>query len=68
MIDPKTGKKISEEKIITIFPANLFVTGKDVIHTAIKEIQDDLVDRLEQFKMIADFGGQTTKRTLGIRP
>ena len=50
MIDPKTGKKISEEKIITIFPANLFVTGKDVIHTAIKEIQDDLVDRLEQFE------------------
>lgn len=49
-IDPATGKKISEEKIITIFPANLFVTGKDVLHTAIKEIQDDLVDRLEQYE------------------
>jgi len=35
-IDPSTGKKISDEKIITIFPANLFVTGKDVLHTAIK--------------------------------
>lgn len=49
-IDPTTGKKISDEKIISIFPANLFVTGKDVLHTAIKEIQDDLVDRLEQYE------------------
>lgn len=49
-IDPSTGKKISDEKIITIFPANLFVTGKDVLHTAIKEIQDDLVQRLEQYE------------------
>lgn len=50
MIDPQTGKKISEEKLITIFPANLFVTGKDTLNTAIKEIQDDLVDRLDQFE------------------
>lgn len=49
-IDPATGKKISDEKIISIFPANLFVTGKDVLHTAIKEIQDDLVERLEQYE------------------
>ena len=50
MIDPATGKKISDEKIITIFPANLFVTGKDVLHQAINEIQDELVDRLHQFE------------------
>ncbi|MFY0593298.1 excinuclease ABC subunit UvrB [Roseivirga sp.] len=50
MIDPATGKKISEEKIITIFPANLFVTGKDVLQTAIKEIQNDMVERVEQFE------------------
>lgn len=49
-IDPSTGKKISDEKIITIFPANLFVTGKDVLHTAIQEIQYDLVQRLEQYE------------------
>ena len=49
-IEPDTGKKISDEKIITIFPANLFVTGKDVIQTAIREIQDDLVERLEQYE------------------
>src|SRR5690606_35212458 len=28
-IDPISGKKISDEKIVTIFPANLFVTGKE---------------------------------------
>ena len=49
-IDPNSGKKISDEKIITIFPANLFVTGKDLLHQAIHEIQDDLVDRLGQFE------------------
>src|SRR5690606_8448693 len=31
-IDPHSGKKIADEKIISIFPANLFVTGKDVLH------------------------------------
>ncbi len=50
MIDPATGKKISDEKIITIFPANLFVTGKDVLQQAIHEIQDDLVERLDQYE------------------
>lgn len=50
MIDPATGKKISDEKVISIFPANLFVTGKDVLHQAIHEIQDEMVDRVQQFE------------------
>ena len=50
MIDPASGMKISDEKIITIFPANLFVTGKDVLNQAIHEIQNDLVERLHQFE------------------
>lgn len=50
MIDPATGKKISNETIISIFPANLFVTGKDVLHQAINEIQDEMVDRVQQFE------------------
>ncbi len=50
MIDPETGKKISDEKIIKIFPANLFVTGKDSLHTAIHDIQDELVERVSQFE------------------
>lgn len=49
-IEPDTGKKISDEKIISIFPANLFVTGKDVMNTAINEIQDDMVAQVQFFE------------------
>jgi len=28
-IDPHSGKKLADERLITIYPANLFVTGKD---------------------------------------
>jgi len=49
-IDPATGQTLSEERIITIFPANLFVTGKDLLHTAIREIQDDLVSQISYFE------------------
>jgi excinuclease ABC subunit B len=49
-IDPESGKKISDEKIVSIFPANLFVTGKDVLHQAINEIQDDMVEQVKFFE------------------
>lgn len=49
-IDPQSGKKISDEKVVTIFPANLFVTGKESLHTAMKEIQNDLVTQLTMFE------------------
>ena len=49
-IDPLTGKKISDERLISIFPANLFVTGKDVLQQAIKEIQYDLTDQISMFE------------------
>lgn len=49
-VDPATGKKISDEKLISIFPANLFVTGRDVIDTAIHEIQDDLMAQVSFFE------------------
>jgi excinuclease ABC subunit B len=49
-IDPASGKKISDETIVTIFPANLFVTGKDQLHVAIKEIQQDMVAQVEMFE------------------
>ncbi|MCH6236169.1 excinuclease ABC subunit UvrB [Cognataquiflexum rubidum] len=49
-IDPATGKKLSDEKIISIFPANLFVTGRDVIDTAIHEIQDDMMAQVAFFE------------------
>jgi excinuclease ABC subunit B len=50
MIDPHTGKKIQTEKNVVIFPANLFVTGKEVMQTAIKEIQDDMVAQIKYFE------------------
>ncbi|WP_161889947.1 excinuclease ABC subunit UvrB [Pontibacter russatus] len=48
-IDPASGKKLSDEKAITLYPANLFVTGKDTLHQAINEIQFDLVAQHEYF-------------------
>ncbi len=50
LIEPHTGKKISDEKMAVIFPANLFVTGKDVLHQAMREIQDDMVLQVEMFE------------------
>ncbi|MEQ8363947.1 MAG: excinuclease ABC subunit UvrB [Cyclobacteriaceae bacterium] len=49
LIDPFSGKKISDEKVAVIFPANLFVTGKDMLQQAIREIQDDMVLQVEMF-------------------
>ncbi|SDG10763.1 Excinuclease ABC subunit B [Dyadobacter soli] len=48
-IEPETGKKLSSEKAIAIFPANLFVTGRDVLNQSIKEIQDDLQMQIKYF-------------------
>src|SRR5690606_9594893 len=42
-IDPHSGKKIKSEEKVAIFPANLFVTGKDALQSAIRQIQDDMV-------------------------
>jgi excinuclease ABC subunit B len=50
LIDPVSGKKISDEKTLVIFPANLFVTGKDLLHQAIREIQDDMTLQVEMFE------------------
>ena len=54
-IEPDSGKKISEEKIISIFPANLFVTGKDLLHQSMKEIQDDMVKQVILFESEGKF-------------
>ncbi|WP_420317896.1 excinuclease ABC subunit UvrB [Ekhidna sp.] len=49
-IDPITGEKQSDERLVTIFPANLFVTAKDQLQVAIKEIQDDMVEQVQFFE------------------
>jgi excinuclease ABC subunit B len=50
LIDPISGKKISDEKQSVIFPANLFVTGKDMLQQAIREIQADMMLQVEMFE------------------
>jgi excinuclease ABC subunit B len=50
IINPGSGKKIAEEQQITIYPANLFVTGKDVIDEASKEIQEDMELQVQYFE------------------
>ncbi len=49
-IDPVSGKKLSEEKSATLYPANLFVTGKETLQTAIHQIQDDMVAQHAYFE------------------
>ncbi len=49
-IDPTTGTKLSEEQNVAIFPANLFVTSKDVLAQAMQEIQEDLVAQVQFFE------------------
>ena len=49
-VDPVTGRRITTEEKITIYPANLFVTAKDTINQAIYEIQDDMVAQVQLFE------------------
>ena len=49
-VDPSTGRFISNEETINIYPANLFVTSKEVIDIALKEIEDDLKKQIEFFE------------------
>lgn len=49
-IEPQSGKKLEDLKNVVVFPANLFVTGKEVMHQSIKEIQDDLVKQIKYFE------------------
>ena len=60
--EPETGKKISSEKAITIFPANLFVTGKDLLHKSMTNIQDDLVKHVIMLEQEGKFA--ESKRVL----
>ena len=55
IIDPLSGKKQAEEKKVTLYPANLFVTGKDVIEVALNEIQDDLVAQVQRYEQEGRF-------------
>ena len=49
-IDPVSGKKQADEIMISIFPANLFVTGRDALATCMNEIRIDLGEQVRFFE------------------
>ncbi len=49
-IDPLTGKRITQETSIIIYPANLFVTDRDSLPGIINQIQDDMMAQVEYFQ------------------
>ncbi len=49
-IDPISGHIIENHEEIVIFPANIFITSKDRVQQAIREIQDDMMKQKEFFK------------------
>ncbi len=50
--DPTNNQKIENLETGIIYPANIFVTTKDRMHRAIRQIQDDLFAQIEYFKSI----------------
>lgn len=48
--DPINGSILERHKEFKIFPANIFITAKNRMQTAIREIQDDLVKQIGFFK------------------
>jgi excinuclease ABC subunit B len=49
-IDPISGKKIADEIMVSIFPANLFVTGRDKLAQSMNEIRIDLGEQVKFFE------------------
>ncbi len=52
VINPLSGKKLESLPDITIYPANIFVTSKDKIKSAVSEIQMDLTKQAEYYRSI----------------
>jgi excinuclease ABC subunit B len=50
--DPLTGQQTDSLDNVKIYPANIFVTTKERLNSAIRNIQDDLVKQVEYFKEI----------------
>ncbi|WP_263601834.1 excinuclease ABC subunit UvrB [Chryseobacterium sp. PET-29] len=50
--DPVSGNVTSSFEQIQIYPANLFVTSKETLNGAIRNIQDDLVKQVDFFNSV----------------
>ncbi len=51
-IDPISGNTVENHENVVIFPANIFITAKHRLKTAIEEIQDDMMKQVAYFKEI----------------
>lgn len=51
-VDPINGNTLDRHEDILIFPANIFITAKNRLQSAIREIQDDLVSQIQYYKDI----------------
>ena len=49
-VDPLSSRKISDQDSLIIYPANLFVTNKEIIDVAMKEIEEDLQNQINFFE------------------
>lgn len=58
--DPASGYKLEELQDAVIYPANIFVTTKERMNKAIRDIQDDLFKQVAFFKEIGKY--QEAKR------
>jgi len=52
LIDPLPGKRIESLDSITIYPANIFVTSKDKMKSALFDIQSDMQAQVDYFNEI----------------
>jgi len=52
VIDPVSGKRMETLPDIALYPANIFVTSKDKIKSAVSEIQLDLMKQTEYYRSI----------------
>lgn len=50
LIDPVSSQRISTLDSVTIYPANMFVTTKERINTAVQQIYLDMGERIEFFE------------------
>lgn len=62
--DPYNNLVLEFFEKVSIYPANIFVTGKDVLQASIKEIQKDLVEQVEYFE---DIGKRLEAKRLNER-
>ncbi len=52
IFDPFTGQRLGKTDMVAIYPANLYVSSKDTLQHAIKEIQDDMMKQCEYFRNV----------------